>query len=353
MTALRPAVGVAAGLSLGHAGRRHGHGARAPRRHRRPVGRHARRPGRPADPRGARGASGAPGYPDHRGHAALRASAVGCAAPPLRHHRTCRRRGAAGHRHQGTHRVAADAAWGSAPTTRSVVPELAYPTYDVGARLAGAQVLRGGLADPARPAHAGAGVPQLAEQSDGRGARRRPPAQGRRLGARTRGAGRVRRVLSGAGLGRRTRLGAAPVGVRRRPHRSAGRALAVEDVVAGRLPRRFRGRRSRGGRRAAGGAQARRDDGADAGAGRDGGRPRRRRARTRAARALCPPARRAAAGGPRRGVHRRPLRGRAVSVGHPRRAVPRHRRRGWPSAGSWWRPASSTGRAAPSTCGSR
>ena len=33
-----------------------------------------------------------------------------------------------------------------------VVPELAYPTYDVGARLAGAQVLRRGLADPARPA---------------------------------------------------------------------------------------------------------------------------------------------------------------------------------------------------------
>ena len=63
-----------------------------------------------------------------------------------------------------------------------VVPELAYPTYDVGARLAGAQVVARRLADPAGPADARSGVRQLAEQPDRTRARRRPPPQGRRVG---------------------------------------------------------------------------------------------------------------------------------------------------------------------------
>ena len=90
---------------------------------------------------------------------------------------------------------------GLGPDDVVVVPELAYPTYEVGARLAGAPVLARGFADPAGPAVAGAGLSQLPEQPDRTGAGRRPPAQGGRLGARARHAGGLRRVLPGAGLG--------------------------------------------------------------------------------------------------------------------------------------------------------
>ncbi len=90
-----------------------------------------------------------------------------------------------------------------------VVPELAYPTYDVGARLAGAQVLRADSLTQLGPAVPGPVVPELAEQPDRAGARRRPPAQGRRLGARARCRGGLRRVLPGLGLGRRAAVGAA------------------------------------------------------------------------------------------------------------------------------------------------
>ena len=54
---------------------------------------------------------------------------------------------------------------------------------------------------------------------------------------------------------------------------------------------------------------------------------------TRAAGALRAAPRRAAARGAIGGFHRRPLRGRAVHVGDPRRAVPRHRRPGSPQRG--------------------
>ncbi len=242
---------------------------------------------------------------------------------------------------------------GLGPDDVVVVPELAYPTYDVGApagRRAGAARR---LADAARPAVAGAGLPQLAEQSDRRRARCRPSAQGRRVGARTRRDRRIRRVLPRPRLGCRTRFGAAPVGVRRRPHRTAGHSLAVEDLVAGRLPGGFRRRRSRRGRRTAGGAQARRDDDADAGAGCDGGRPRRRRARTRtaasatrdAATRCCPRCDRRASPSttPRPGCTSGP-------AGASRAATPSD---GSPSSGSSSRPASSTGRAERSTSGSR
>lgn len=103
--------------------------------------------GTPVDPvapliRGALAdASGAPGYPTTAGTPALRASAT-----------------AALRRRYGITGVADDAvlpvigtkeliAWlptllGFGPDDLVVVPELAYPTYDVGARLAGAQVVR-------------------------------------------------------------------------------------------------------------------------------------------------------------------------------------------------------------------
>ena len=153
-----------------------------------------------------------------------------------------------------------------------VVPELAYPTYDVGARLAGAQVLR---ADS---------LTQLGPQSPALVYLNSPSnPTGRVLGV-----DHLRKVVGWAREARRVLasdecyLGLGwdaepvsvlhPVGLRRRPHRAAGGALAVEDLVAGRLPGRLRRRRSGPGRRAAGGAQTRRDDGADAGTGRHGGR---------------------------------------------------------------------------------
>ena len=119
-----------------------------------------------------------------------------------------------------------------------VVPELAYPTYEVGARLAGAQVLRADsltqlgprvpklvyLNSPSNPTGAVLGVEHLRKVV---------------------GWARDRGVLIasdecylGLGWEAEPALGAAPVGLRRRPHRPARHALAVEDVVAGRLPRR-------------------------------------------------------------------------------------------------------------------
>ena len=230
-------------------------------------------------------ASAAPGYPTTAGTPALRESAV-----------------AALHRRYGVTGLADGAvlpvigtkeliAWlptllGLGPDDVVVVPELAYPTYEVGAQLAGAQVLRADsltqlgpqspalvyLNSPSNPTGKVLGVDHL----------RKVVGWARERGV----AGRLRRVLPGSGLGRRAAVGAASVGERRRPHRAAGRALAVEEFVAGRLPRGFRRRRPGAGRRTAGGAQARRDDGADAGAGGHGGRARRRRPRARAARAL-------------------------------------------------------------------
>ena len=156
-----------------------------------------------------------------------------------------------------------------------VVPELAYPTYDVGARLAGAQVLR---ADS---------LTQLGPQSPGLFYLNSPSnPTGRVLGVdhlrKVVGWARDRGVVVASdecylGLGWEPKpsepsVGAASVGLRGRPHRAAGGALAVEDLVAGRLPGRLRRGRPKPGRRAAGGAQTRRDDGAHADPGRHGGR---------------------------------------------------------------------------------
>ncbi len=154
-------------------------------------------------------ASAAPGYPATAGTPALRASAVGGAGSALRHHRARRGRRTSRDRHQGAHRVAADAA---GPRRRRHRRGTRIGLSNLRSRSAagGRTGAACRLADPDRPADTGLDLSQLAEQPDRCRARRRPPPQGRRMGARTRGDRRVRRVLPRPGLGRRTRLGAAP-----------------------------------------------------------------------------------------------------------------------------------------------
>ena len=217
-------------------------------------------------------AGSAPGYPATAGTARLRESVVAALA---------RRYGVTGLTEAAVLPVIGTKeliAWlptllGLGPAMWSWCPELAYPTYDVGARLAGAQVLR---ADS---------LTQLGPQSPALFYLNSPSnPTGRVLGVdhlrKVVGWARERGVVVASdecylGLGWDAEPFSVlhPVGLRRRPHRAAGGALAVEDVVAGRLPGRFRRGRSKPGRRAAGGAQTRRDDGAHAGTGRHGGRP--------------------------------------------------------------------------------
>ena len=134
---------------------------------------------------------------------------------------------------------------GVGPGDVVVIPPVCYPTYEVGARLAGADRRTDRLADRRWSDHAGPpGLGQLAVQPDRPGAAAGAPAQSGRLGPRARRRGRQRRVLPVAGLGRLT-----PVSVLSpqvcggvydgRP----GRAFAVQAVQPRRLPGRFRGRR--------------------------------------------------------------------------------------------------------------
>ena len=110
-------------------------------------------------------ASGAAGYPTTAGTPALRASAVAALRAALRHHRAGRACRAAGHRHQGTHRLAADPARPGrrrpGRRSRTGLPDLRGRSA-AGRRTGG----RGRFADPARAAVAGRGVPQLTEQPD-------------------------------------------------------------------------------------------------------------------------------------------------------------------------------------------
>ena len=76
----------------------------------------------------------------------------------------------------------------------------------------------------------------------------------------------------------------------RRARRRGGRPLAVEAIEPGRRAGRLLRRRLRAGDLSAGGAQARRDDGAGPGPGGRRGRPRRRRPRRRPAGPVPPPA---------------------------------------------------------------
>ena len=234
-----------------------------------------------------------------------------------------------------------------------VVPELAYPTYDVGARLAGAQVLYADsltqlgpqtpalvfVNSPSNPTGQVLGVDHL----------RKLVGWARERGALV----ASDECYLGLGWDAAAGVGPASVGLRRRPHRSAGGALAVQELLAGRLPGRLRRRRRRGGRRAAGGAQTRRDDGAHAGAGGHGRRAGRRRPRARAARALPPPPGRCCCRRSGRPASPSTIPRRGCICGSPaasRAATPSPGSR---SAGSWRRPASSTARAVPGMSGWR
>ena len=130
-------------------------------------------------------ASAAPGYPTTAGTPALRESAV-----------------AALQRRYGVTGLADDAvlpvigtkeliAWlptllGLGPDDLVVVPELAYPTYEVGARLAGAQVLRADSLTQLGPQSPALVYLNSPSNPDRQGAGRRPSAQGGRLGPRAR-----------------------------------------------------------------------------------------------------------------------------------------------------------------------
>ena len=107
-------------------------------------------------------ASAAPGYPTTAGTPALRESAIAA----LR-----RRYGVTGLSDGAVLPVIGTKeliAWlptllGAGPDDLVVVPELAYPTYEVGAQLAGAHVLRADSLTQLGPQSPDAGVPELAE----------------------------------------------------------------------------------------------------------------------------------------------------------------------------------------------
>ena len=181
-------------------------GARPPRRHRRPVGRHAGRP----DARGR--AAGAARRPRTRratrstiGREDTRQACIDWLA---------RRYGVTGLGLDGVLPVigskeligcAGRAPRASAPATWSVFPALAYPTYEVGAALAGAEALATDALTALGPRTPRAAVAQLAVQPDRPGAAARAPAQGRRLVPRARHDAGLRRVLPRVRLGGRAR----------------------------------------------------------------------------------------------------------------------------------------------------
>ena len=190
-----------------------------------------------------------PRLPADQGHAALRAAAAGWLA----------------RRHGVT--VSPDAvlpvigtkeliAWlptllGCGPGDAVSFPALAYPTYDIGARLAGAQAVA--TDEPDRLAARRVRLAWLNSPSNPTG-RVLPPARMRELAgwARARGRGaRLRRVLHRPRLRGDAGVGAAPGRLRGVARRAARRLLAVQAVQPGRVPGRLRDRRPRAGRRAA------------------------------------------------------------------------------------------------------
>ena len=132
---------------------------------------------------------------------------------------------------------------GLEPGSEVLLPALAYPTYDVGVRLAGCVPVA--IDDPleADPARVSLVWVNSPSQPDRPGAPARAAARARRVGPRARRAGRQRRVLPRAGLDRRARVGAAPRRLRRVDRGPARRALAVQAQQPRGLPRRLRRRR--------------------------------------------------------------------------------------------------------------
>ena len=221
---------------------------------------------------------------------------------------------------------------GCGPGDAVAYPELAYPTYDIGARLAGADPVAWEgfpaagrapgppIAATDRPAPVTPGQVRLAWVNSpsnptgrvlGPGALRDAAAWARDQGA----------VLASdecyIGLG----WDAEPVSVlhpgrvRRVVRGPARGALGVQAVQPGRLPGRLRHRRPRAGRPAAGDPQARRDDHARPGPGGHDGGARRRRARGTAALGLRGAPGPAPAGPGEGRLDDHPLRGGPVPVG--------------------------------------
>ena len=241
---------------------------------------------------------------------------------------------------------------GVGPGDLVVHPELAYPTYEVGAMLAGARTLAADsltaigpevprllwLNSPANPTGRVLPVDHLRKVVDW---------------CRERGTVLVSdECYIELGWDARAGLGAPPRRLRRLVRRHPGGPLAEQAQQPGRLPLRLRRRRPRAGRRAARGSQEPRPDDARPPAGRDGGRPGRRRPRRRATRAVRRPPGRAAPGPGGCGVPDRPLRGVAVPLGDARARTAGRPSPTSPSSGSWSRRARSTVPPAASTSGS-
>ena len=242
---------------------------------------------------------------------------------------------------------------GVGPGDLVVHPELAYPTYEVGAMLAGARTLAADSLTAIGPE-----VPRLLwlnspANPTGRVLPGRAPPQGRRLVPGARHGPRLRRVLHRAGLGGRAGLRAAPRRLRRLRRRASWRCTrcpsgptwpataarsspATPPWSASCSPSaRTSACRCPGPQQVAMAAALADDAHVD----------------EQRERYAAPAGRAAARPGGRR-VPDRPLRGVALPLGDPGRGLLGDRRVRWPSAGSWSRRAPSTARPGASTCGS-
>ena len=237
---------------------------------------------------------------------------------------------------------------GLGPGDRVAYPRLAYPTYEVGARLARAEYV---VYDETRPTAATRPGPEAPLAQLAVEPHRQGPVQGRadpdrRLGPRARRPALLRRVLPGAGLGGRPGLGPAPGRERRLLRRDRRRPLALQAVEPRGLPRGVPRRRPGRPGPAPGDPQARRHDDVRAHPGGRGGGPRRRHPRPRAARALRGPPH-GPARGPRRPTASASSTARPASTSGRRATSPAGTRwPTWPTSASWWRRATSTARRA-------
>ena len=256
------------------------------------------------------------------------------------------RRRAAGDRFQGADRARCRSTSASAPGDLVVYPELAYPTYEVGAGLAGARAV------------ATDSLTSLGPETPARcsGSTRRPTRPAACCPSSTCG---------------RSSTGAASAACCWSPTSATSSASGRATPVSRAAPRRLRWQPRGAARRALAGKRSnlagyrcafvagdpaviaellavRKNLGlhdARAAAGGDGGRARRRRPRRRRSTRAT---RRAAACCARRSWPRipdRPQRGRALPVGHPRRGLLGDRRLRWPSAGILVAPGAFYGRA--------
>ena len=200
-----------------------------------------------------------------------------------------------------------------------VHPRIAYPTYDVGARLAGATALPADdvadwadppgvrlvwLNTPSNPTGAVLDVAALAEAV----------AAARRIGAVV-ASDECYALLPWTSPGSRGVPSVLDPRVTGGSHEGCSRLLLVQAVQ----PRRYRAAFAAGDPDLVAGLlagpQAHRHDGAGSRAGRDGAGARRRRARARAAREVRPSSCGPSCGLPRGGVRGRPVAGRALPVG--------------------------------------